>query len=371
MKATPLKCSNPESSVVGFPERERGLERFSPPANRHFGAPALSKVVTLHPRFERTPLELVVKLPLGTVPLALAVLPPDRMCPLEIGFNTQWKGTQGKRHVPTSDMVLLYCCDGKGWCDCGDQRRDLRAGDLVLVPPGLAYSFGGDPTATSGLFWLRSTGRDLQKALERLDLATNATAVGVGVNGQPRSAFEQLLDLLGNARTVPQFVRAADLLSQILSVFANSSRDTHQGEFDIGRRIEQSISYMRQHLDQPMRAATLAARANISLPHYFALFKRLTGHTPIDYFIHLRMDRASELLNSTVLSVKEIAASLGYEDQFYFSRMFKAVHSVSPSEFRLKRTGCPDSNHPSQQASPRRLRTAERTTNSLRMHDKH
>jgi AraC-like DNA-binding protein len=50
-----------------------------------------------------------------------------------------------------------------------------------------------------------------------------------------------------------------------------------------------------------------------------ALFKRLTGHAPIDFFIHLRMHRACVLLDSTWLRVKEVAAALGYDDPFYFS----------------------------------------------------
>jgi AraC-like DNA-binding protein len=49
-------------------------------------------------------------------------------------------------------------------------------------------------------------------------------------------------------------------------------------------RIEQSIAYMAQHLDQPLQVATLAALANISPSHFFALFKRRIGSAPMDYF---------------------------------------------------------------------------------------
>jgi transcriptional regulator GlxA family with amidase domain len=106
---------------------------------------------------------------------------------------------------------------------------------------------------------------------------------------------------------------------------------------EAARRIEESIAYMREHLDQPLQAATLAARANLSLSHFFALFKQRTGGTPIDYFIRLRMRRACELLAETTLAVKEVAASLGYEDPFYFSRVFKSVNAVAPTEYRFAR----------------------------------
>lgn len=105
------------------------------------------------------------------------------------------------------------------------------------------------------------------------------------------------------------------------------------------RRIEISISYMAQHFNKPMQVDKLAALVNISPSHYFALFKRQTGCAPIDFFIRLRMERARRLLDTTSLNVKEIASELGYEDPFYFSRVFKSVNGVSPSEYRLKSAG--------------------------------
>jgi len=99
-------------------------------------------------------------------------------------------------------------------------------------------------------------------------------------------------------------------------------------------KIEESISYMKEHLNGPLAVAVLAAQAKLSLSHYFALFKRRTGCAPMDYFTRLRMRRARSLLETTCLSIKEIAAVLGYDDQFYFSRVFKSVHRVAPSDYR-------------------------------------
>ncbi len=105
---------------------------------------------------------------------------------------------------------------------------------------------------------------------------------------------------------------------------------------EIAERIARSIAYMLDHLNQPLQVSTLAAQASVSPSHYFALFKRQTGTAPIDFFIRLRMNHARELLNSTGSSVKEIAATMGYDDPFYFSRVFKSVHQVAPAEYRRR-----------------------------------
>lgn len=106
-------------------------------------------------------------------------------------------------------------------------------------------------------------------------------------------------------------------------------------ESQVVRKIERSISYMLQHVNQPLEVATLAAAVNVSPSHYSALFKRWTGSPPIDYFIQLRMRHACQLFDYTSLNVKEVAAALGYDDPFYFSRTFKAVIRIAPSEYRM------------------------------------
>jgi AraC-like DNA-binding protein len=115
-------------------------------------------------------------------------------------------------------------------------------------------------------------------------------------------------------------------------------------------KIDQCITYMIEHIDQPMQVSTLAALANVSLSHFFALFKQRTGCPPMDYFTRLRMRRACRLLGSSSASVKEVAAALGYDDPFYFSRVFKSVNNVAPSKYRTARSSYanePESRSPS------------------------
>ena len=129
-------------------------------------------------------------------------------------------------------------------------------------------------------------------------------------------------------------------------------REQDAGSENAGR-IRRTIAYMAQHLNEPLQVSTLAAQASVSTSHYFALFKRQTGVAPIDYFIRLRMNHARELLDSTRQSIKEIAAEMGYDDPFYFSRVFKSVHQVAPAEYRrrssLTKTGQLENGHRSMQ----------------------
>ena len=105
------------------------------------------------------------------------------------------------------------------------------------------------------------------------------------------------------------------------------------------RKIEKSIAYMVRHVGEPLQASTLAAEVNISPSHFYTLFKRYVGSSPMDYFIRLRLRCACHLLENTEMSVKAIAYTLGYDDPFYFSRIFKSFNQLAPSHYRLLKLG--------------------------------
>jgi transcriptional regulator GlxA family with amidase domain len=100
-------------------------------------------------------------------------------------------------------------------------------------------------------------------------------------------------------------------------------------------KIDEVVNYMVRNLNKPITVSILAALARTSPSHFFALFKRQMGRAPIEFLIHMKVQRACELLDTTDFSIKEVAASLGYDDQFYFSRVFKSVIQLAPTQYRL------------------------------------
>ena len=125
--------------------------------------------------------------------------------------------------------------------------------------------------------------------------------------------------------------------SAVLAARSHFDLQMNSSELEAVLKIEETIAYMRQHLNEPLRVAALAARGELSKSHFTALFKRYVGSTPIDYFIRMRLRRACRLLEDTQMSVKAIAYTLGYDDPFYFSRIFKSFNQIAPSQYRLRK----------------------------------
>ena len=91
---------------------------------------------------------------------------------------------------------------------------------------------------------------------------------------------------------------------------------------------------MQSHLSGELHLEELARTANLSKYHFSKRYKELTGYSPIQHFIHLKMERACYLLDISSQPISQIANSLGYDDAHYFSRLFKKVTGLSPREYR-------------------------------------
>ena len=99
--------------------------------------------------------------------------------------------------------------------------------------------------------------------------------------------------------------------------------------------IESSIEYFTQNLDSNITMQMLCNKYQVSQVYLCRIFKKQLDMTPIDYFIHMKIDRAKELfLQYPTLPVKDVAEMMGFSDSYYFSKVFKKITGQTPSSFR-------------------------------------
>jgi transcriptional regulator GlxA family with amidase domain len=101
-------------------------------------------------------------------------------------------------------------------------------------------------------------------------------------------------------------------------------------------RVEAGIEFLGANFHRKIALDEIAAVVNISVEHFSRIFKIETGITPIDYLIKLRIEKASQLLKSSFLSVKEVMASVGYNSKGHFTHHFKRQFGITPSEYRKR-----------------------------------
>jgi AraC-like DNA-binding protein len=98
--------------------------------------------------------------------------------------------------------------------------------------------------------------------------------------------------------------------------------------------VQPALSYLEQHLDQPLTNAELAAHCHYSEDHFARLFRQTIGQSPAQYVIERRVSRAAQLLLYSSATIEQIAARTGFPNRFYFTRVFTQRLGVSPAAYR-------------------------------------
>jgi transcriptional regulator GlxA family with amidase domain len=102
----------------------------------------------------------------------------------------------------------------------------------------------------------------------------------------------------------------------------------------LDKRVEKIIEMMRDDVRGELSLGEFAQSVNLSVWRLCHIFKSDVGMPPIRYLRQLRMERAKGLLESSFLSVKEIAYRVGLNDESHFVRDFKSTYGLSPAHYR-------------------------------------
>lgn len=266
---------------------------------------------------------------LAAHPLLHALLPTD------IGWYPEARYHYIERLEGASEHILIYCTNGVGWYEVEGRRHLLDAGEAVIFPAGVPHIYGASERTPWSIHWVHFTGIEGDYYAQIPPGATHRLSVD-------RRCGEELIRLFGHCYNsfvggfvLPRLIHASKLVNHILAeLFHNNAAFSPNMRTSRFHNLTPTFVYLAENLHVSLTLAEMAAHAGLSESQFSHLFKQQTGHSPLNYFIHLKMQHACSLLTVTPLSVKEIAHELGYADCYYFSRMFKKVIGIAPSQYR-------------------------------------
>ncbi len=122
--------------------------------------------------------------------------------------------------------------------------------------------------------------------------------------------------------------------ARMLELIAQHIMDSEIIRICDAEAIEKSKELIRKDFNKPLSVESIAKIANLNPSYLSFLFKKQTGINITSFIDDLRMTQAKRLLSETNKQIKEISASCGYEDQNYFSRIFKKYSGISPTAYR-------------------------------------
>lgn len=254
--------------------------------------------------------------------------------PLALGFYPQ--ALEHRMHRPQpEDHLLIYCRAGQGWLETSDGRLAVSGGDLLLLPKEQAHAYGADPQRPWTLYWVHFDGELVADFLKPLG---KGPLWRIGVQPRLLAEFDALLNLRKQGLNLAHFIHAAHQLQVLLTSLAVLPART---TLKSGRVLDVDAvqTVMRAHLHGSLNLDELAAQFKLSRFHFAKTYRALTGHAPIQDFIQLKMAHACRLLDEGEQGIRQVAEQLGYEDMYYFSRLFRKVVGMAPSHYRALHQG--------------------------------
>lgn len=245
-----------------------------------------------------------------------------------------WK-LKGNIIYDRHNLILVY--DGEAKLTCNDQSYLISKGDLVYYRPGdyrLGTTFPNNlmKCFTVDFFYTYPILHS-DKWTFRDELLPFSTVEKIN----DHFLYSRLLDLFSHFINTWFFSdynkmnRAKSIFMEILSLLLHWKATTNFS-YDHIRKVETIISYMSSHYASKITLQELADKSNISPTYLESIFKKLTGKSPINYLINLRIQKAKELLQDGH-TVSAVAPKVGFNDVFYFSKCFKKCEGITPSHF--------------------------------------
>lgn len=264
-------------------------------------------------------------------------------------FLFTWKGTRDVDidYYHSHDYLeIAYVMSGSGKYNIDGQLYGIKEGDLLILNPGVMHESLTEETeeeATTEFFVAFSD-------MKLPDYPPNYLPVADGghiihTTGEFRQKITRICAAMEEENTVCKegryFMLKSYLMQMILLVIREQSENISKVagcSFESANKkhvVEKMITYFEEHYSEKISLDRIAENMYLSPFYISKIFKSEVGDTPIRYLINIRLEKAKALLETDKdSSIQEIAAMVGYDDAYHFSKLFKKRYGMSPSQVR-------------------------------------
>lgn len=281
--------------------------------------------------------ELLISIPQNVLAGAIqkGQILPHQLYVSHIGYFPKALYHYCQRPQGCVDNILFYCVQGKGYYTLDGHTFTLNPNQYVIVPttdkPLVYWSDTEDPWS---IYWVHFTSDALQAFNRAYHIVPEQGPQYIPHNEKGIRIWEEMYENLSRGYSPENLMNTNLCLYHLIATFVFSQQQNQNSSSPEKAIIRETIDYMKNNLDKTIRIEDFADLNKYSVSHFSKLFRLTTGMSPIEYFIHLKMQKACQLLYTEDSRVKQIAALLGYDDPYYFSRLFKKYMNTSPETYR-------------------------------------
>lgn len=264
-------------------------------------------------------------------------------------FLFTWKGTryQDEDTYHSHDFLeMAFVLSGTGRYRIEERWYEVGEGDLILINPGMKHQAllsAGKELPTTEFFVGFS---DIQlHNLPRNFLPLPGGQPILHTSGELRQKLFKICSSMEAENAVcrqGRYYMLKSYLTQMLLFVIREQcdpveRSTGYSFESVNKKyvVEQIVNYFEDHYNEKISLDQIAENMYLSPFYISKIFKSETGDTPIRHLINIRLEKAREVLEKGGAgSIQEVAAGVGYDDAYHFSKLFKKRYGMSPSQVK-------------------------------------
>jgi len=230
------------------------------------------------------------------------------------------------------EFQMVYITEGEGIFLCDGRTYQVKPGCVMMVLPGLKHIY--KPIFETGWqeYWVGFKGTYFSQLMEEGRFSVEHVFFETGLHDSILSFFSQIFDEVRSQRPLYQLKTCALILSLVAEVLTRERRKEQPNYYE--KIVAKAKYLMESNVYKAINLPGISDQLGISTSRLNEIFKTYTSMTPYQYYIHIKIHKAESLLEEEDIPVKEAAFRMGFDDQYYFSRLFKNKTGISPSDWR-------------------------------------
>ena len=213
---------------------------------------------------------------------------------------------------------------GAGHFKTDTANLSVKRGDVLYIPKNAMYTQKTDGETIIAIHFINYT----------FDKNSKTRAISVSDIGKLEKIYTDMYDIWKEKKQGYRY-KCTALLYELLYFLNVSECDRFEGDFLTDRLTERAIDYIhRNYRNEAIEISYLAKLSSVSDAYFRKYFKGVYGVSPKQYIIDLRLEWASQLLQSQLYTISEVAEKSGFNDSKYFARLFTKHFGVSPRQYQ-------------------------------------
>lgn len=262
----------------------------------------------------------------------------------DIGYYPNAESHFRERKEGISQYIFIYCVKGKGWFSINGVTKNINENQFFILPAGIPHAYGSDETEPWTIYWIHFKGYNAQFCLEEQQVYPKNIIPGEHSRIEYRNQlFEKIYSTFGMGYSMEHLQYASMCLHYYMAslMYINIFRDDTFSENSTREKdlANSAIHFMRENIEKKIMVEDIAHELHLSTSYFSTQFQKSTGFTPIAYLNNLRIQEACQYLDFTDMKINQLCHKIGYDDAYYFSRIFTKIMGISPKEYKKRKKG--------------------------------